>query len=383
MDELKKPDALEPANAVLKFLQSVASSAEADFYLRLFRSRDRESFATIAVPSSALEHGVDGVARDLSFLAALDLTPIVVLGLDDPDRADAHARMLSVRLHEDGVTVEVSSIEGPYSSIADAARRGAIPLLTSVSRDTDARLQALAHMLTEFETVKLIYLRPEGGFNLGGKRLSVVNLTTDYATMHASGEVDAAERRLLEASRKLIFELVPSRLVVSVTSPINLLRELFTVKGAGTLLRKGARIERHAGFGSADQQRLFALLSSSFGKPPSAALFQRPLQRLYIEEDYRGAAMLVDTPLGSYLSKFAVTREAQGEGIGQDLWSAITADSGALFWRVRADNPVRAWYERQCQGRFDAGAWTVYVRGLSSDQIAAAIQYALAQPADF
>ena len=88
------------------------------------------------------------------------------------------------------------------------------------------------------------------------------------------------------------------------------------------------------------------------------------MAHVYVEQDYRGAALVAQTPLGGYLSKFAVTREAQGEGIGQDIWTELIADHAALFWRARADNPVRAWYERQCQGRWGSGSWTVYTRGI-------------------
>ena len=91
----------------------------------------------------------------------------------------------------------------------------------------------------------------------------------------------------------------------------------------------------------------------------------------------------MDTPLGSYLSKFAVTREAQGEGIGQDLMSQLVADHPALFWRARPENPVRAWYERSCQGRYAAGRFVVYFRGIEPARIADAIGFALSQPDDF
>jgi acetylglutamate kinase len=155
------------------------------------------------------------------------------------------------------------------------------------------------------------------------------------------------------------------------------------VKGAGTLLRKGARITRHAGYDGVDLARLQALLASSFGKPIDRAIFDRPLEHAYLEENYRGAALVLETSLGGYLSKFAVEREAQGEGIGQDLWGALTADYASLVWRARAANPIRAWYERQCEGRFETGTWTVYVRSVRPDQISAAIAFALAQPVDF
>jgi acetylglutamate kinase len=141
-------------------------------------------------------------------------------------------------------------------------------------------------------------------------------------------------------------------------------------------------VQRHLGWDGVDRERLRTLLESSFGRAPSEALFARELTHAYVADDYRGAALVLATPLGGYLSKFAVTREAQGEGIGQDLWSALLSDYSALLWRARAGNAIRAWYERQCQGRFSAGEWTVYFRGLAPEHVPAAIAFALAQPID-
>lgn len=383
MRESRKADPLQPAEAVLKFLASIATEAEAEFYLRLFRSRATESFATIAVTAASLQHGVDGVAMDLCFLRALQLMPVVVLGLDSPGQAREHAELIAARLDDDGLGSEVLAIDAPIEAIRAALADGTTPLLFASEPGDSPHLHALARVLRELRTPKLIYLRPEGGLSLLGQRLSVVNLTTDYDAMLHAEALDAGAKEVLRASRELIFERVPGPLIVSVTSPLNLLRELFTVKGAGTLLRKGVRIERHRDYLAVDRARLLALLSSSFGKTPYPTVLDRELRGLYLEEAYRGAALVTDSPLGPYLSKFAVTREAQGEGIGQDLWNALSADCSSLFWRARRENPIRAWYERQCQGRFDSGPWTVYFRGIEPAQVPAAIDFACGQPVDF
>jgi acetylglutamate kinase len=380
-----KPQAgngLEPAEAVLKFLASVGPSTDAEFYLRLFRARERERFATIAVEAAAIEHDADGVAVDLRFLRDLELTPVVVLGLDRPELAETQRRTLAELLRDAEVDTESLTLDA-IDQIAGAARRGVIPLLAASDADRSARLERFGHALAALQTRKLIFLSPEGGLRARGERLNVVNLNTEYETLATGNELGARERRLLEDSRRLILELVPQPLLVSVTSPLNLLHELFTVKGAGTLLRKGSSITRHDGYAGVDRGKLELLLSSSFGKPPSPDLFNRALLHAYVEADYRGAALIQGTPLGGYLSKFAVTREAQGEGVGQDLWNALVADHRSLVWRARRDNPIRAWYERKCQGRFEAAGWTVYFRGLNTHQIAEAIELALSQPVDF
>jgi acetylglutamate kinase len=379
----REPEVLEPAEAVLRFLASVGPNSEAEFYLRLFRARTPESFATLAVTAAAVEHHGDGVALDLRFLNGLGLTPVVVVGLHEPDSASEHLRELEERLTRAGLRTRRLATDSPPEAIASATAAAAIPLLAAAGGGPGARLEALARMLTALRTHKLIFLDPRGGLEVGGEPLSVLSLSAIAEPPNGNLAHDAYAQRMVEDSRRLIFELVPHRLLVTLTSPLNLLHELFTVKGAGTLLRRGASITRHEGYNGVDMPRLEALLRSSFDKPPAPGLFQRPMRYAYIEESYRGAALVAHTELGGYLSKFAVTREAQGEGIGQDLWNAVTADHKALFWRARAHNPVRAWYERQCQGRFDSAGWTVYVRGLQPEKIAEAIAYALTQPVDF
>jgi hypothetical protein len=375
--------ALDPAQAVLTFLSSVGRGSEAEFYLRLFRSRAAESFAAVAIDAETMESDAERVAVDLRFLRALDLTPLVVLGLDAPANALAHRERFDALLGGAGASSAALTTQGPYPEIAAAARRGAIPLLVASGQSRAERVERLGAMLGALDTHKLIFLGKHGGLRAQGENLSVVNLTTDYETLLATGELRPGQRELLDDSRRLIFELVPHRLLVSLTSPLDFLHELFTVKGAGTLMRKGAAIARHGGYAGVDLPRLRALLQSSFGKPPSEALFARSIEHAYLEEDYRGAALVMRSELGGYLSKFAVTREAQGEGIGQDLWGALCADYASLVWRARHDNPIRPWYERNCQGRFESGTWTVYFRGLRPEQVSQAVEYALSQPIDF
>ena len=78
-----------------------------------------------------------------------------------------------------------------------------------------------------------------------------------------------------------------------------------------------------------------------------------------------------------------MTRQAQGEGIGRDLWQAMTSEHRTLFWRARKDNPIRSWYEQQCDGRMLSGGWIVYTIGVPPEKFADVIAFALAQPQDF
>jgi GNAT superfamily N-acetyltransferase len=374
---------MEPAEAVLRFLSGVGPGSEAEFYLRLFRSRARESFAAIVFDPETWRENADGVALDLRLLASLSLTPVVVLGFYRPEHAAEYARILAAKLSDMGVPSSTWDSSASREAIAASAARGEIPLLQLREREEESREGELARTLASLNTHKLIFLRNEGWLSAHGRRLSVVNLSDEFQELMALPELGAEQKRLLSCSRRFVQELLPHELLVTIASPLSLLHELFTVKGAGTLLRRGARILHHGALSELDEAKLSQLLEYSFGKPLREGALERPFANIYVEEQYRGAALLMDTPLGQYLSKFAVTRQAQGEGIGRDLWQAMLADHAQLFWRARPDNPIRPFYERQCDARARAAEWIVYAIGVPPAQLPAVIAHAVAQPADF
>ena len=90
-----------------------------------------------------------------------------------------------------------------------------------------------------------------------------------------------------------------------------------------------------------------------------------------------------ETPVGAYLTKFAVERTAQGEGLGTELWSLIARDYPAFFWRSRPANAITPWYAKQCDGLCRFPDWHVFWRGLGIEAIDPAIRWALAAPSDF
>ena len=381
------PTELAPQDVVLRFLESTGRPSEARLYLDLFRSRPREQFAAIAVDANVMADAADAVVQDLRFLAALDLYPTVVLGIFQPTEAVPNARTLRRHLEEEGVPVEVLRARRRSLAVrvATCARAGAVPVVVFEPGPDEQpidRLLRLGTLLGELETRKLLFLHRPGGLRQRGVLVPIVNLTTDVPGLLASGELSRKEALILEGARRLCDEGAPPSFSVAVTSPLNVLRELFTVKGAGTLLRRGARILRHDGWEGVDVPRIRELLTSSFGRPPAEAFFERTPSRVYLEEGYRGCVVLEETPLGAYLTKFAVSAEAQGEGIARDLWEAVVPEVPVVFWRARRTNPISEWYAKLCDGLMRLPAWTVYWRGLAAESIPAAIAWAAAQPLD-
>ena len=378
---------LAPQDVVLRFLESTGRPSEARLYLDLFRARPREQFAAIAVDANVMADAEDAVLQDLRFLAALDLFPVVVLGVFQPAEALAHARSLRRHLLAEGVPVEVLRARRRSFStrVTASARSGAVPIVVFEPSGDEApagRLDRLGALLRELHARKLLFLHRPGGLRQEGVLVPIVNLTTDVPGLLSSGELSRKEALILEGARRLCEEAAPPGFTVAVTSPLNLLRELFTVKGAGSLLRRGARIARHDGWKGLDVARVRSLLASSFGRAPSDAFFARTPDRVYLEEGYRGCAILSEAPLGAYLTKFAVSAEAQGEGIARDLWEALVAETPVVFWRARRTNPISDWYARLCDGLMRVPGWTVYWKGLAPASVPAAIEWTLSRPVD-
>lgn len=378
---------MEPADVVLRFLESVGRRSEAEFYISLFRAEPKEQFAAIGVDANVARHATEAVVLHLRFLAALGLAPVVVLGHFEPTDALEHGARIQRRLARAGVPGEMVAASDPslVERCTQLARAGTLPIVTfgqSEGASVEERFERVGALLTALRTRKLLFLHRPGGLQRDGALLPIVNLSTEYAALEKSRELSRKEKLMLTQSRRLVFDLVPHKLTVAVTSPLNLMRELFTVKGAGTLLRRGAIIDRKGAYAEVDVDRMRQLLTSSFGRAPFESFFQKPVLRIYLEQGYRGAAILQETPLGAYLTKFAVEREAQGEGIARDLWDAFAADHPAVFWRARSKNPINEWYGKLADGQVKFQEWTVFWKGIAYEHAPMAIAFALSQPAD-
>jgi acetylglutamate kinase len=377
---------------VQRFLESVGAKADIDLYLKLFRSQRKESFAILAPNAQIVKGALDPVHFDLRILAGLGLLPVVLLGLLEPKDADGQAARVSDWLLEDAVPCEVIRADtemGPATveAIRAAIGRGAIPLVSveaAAAQTVDGRFRLLRSLATTLETRKIVFLSRRPGLLVGGGPApSVVNLATELDRLLAPGALSRGQAMLVRQVKRLLDQTPLSLTGVTVVNPLQFLRELFTVNGAGTLIRRGSRIDVRQGWEAVDPPRLRALFESAFGRTIRDDFFARPIARTFVEESYRGAAIVTDTAVAPYLTKFAVDRQAQGEGLGGEIWSLVTRDYPAFFWRSRPANPITSWYVKQCDGLVRFSEWHVFWRGLPVETIDPAIRYALASASDF
>ena len=358
-------DPPERSEVVLRFLQSVGRKAESDFYVQLFRREPKERFAALSIDANVARHALDVVVLHLKFLADLGLAPLVVLGLFEPTDAPDHAAKLLRRLRRDGVRATLVSPAEPEAlaaRVTDASRGGEIPVLAfgvDHGAGVDARFDHLAGLLGALAVPKLIFLHRPGGLRQRDVLIPLVNVDSDAAALLTSKELSRKERAMVAQGARLI-DGVAHKLMVTVTSPLNLLRELFTVKGAGTLLRKGVRVLRVDSYEALDRARLEALITSSFGRAPLPAFFERPVKRIYLEEQYRGCAILTESPWGAYLTKFAtITATAV---IATEATAAVAAGEMMMLERG-STRPCTSTTKNKTQLRRPSPAQTLGCRG--------------------
>lgn len=353
---------------IIQLLENVGGRKEVTEYLRHYRSVDSQRFAIVTFARDVnVAEQTEEVAPALSFLREVGLYPVVALTgqpaaialTDALEARGCHARPLST-IHE--------------PSVLSALEAKALPII-GVERDLLAAVRSLAKQI---EPYKIILLDGDGGLHdRDGHRIDAINLVEDEPAL------DGAQRARLDRFVPLLEDL-PPYVSLSVTSPAHLARELFTHRGAGTLVRRGERVLCHDSFAHVDEHKMRALISECFGRELVADYFDaKRCHRVYVTEAYRATAVITkDGAMPPYLDKFAVTRKAQGEGLGGSLWTRVRRDHATLFWRARNDNPINAWYFQQADGTHKTDRWTVFWYGLDDfDSIARCVAEAAGKPA--
>jgi ribosomal protein S18 acetylase RimI-like enzyme len=331
------------------FLDSIGRREEYEFYLNKFQSAGTACFALLAPDLESLEQGSEALAFDLHFLLELGLRPAVVLC--GPTAGPGWDLLKNLPLFE-----RASGPSGP------------LPAGKSVPVFVEEDVSLLESLLQKIPSIgkRVHFIRAAGG------------LSMEYYYIQKPPEVLSPEdQRLAETAAALLSARPGTHL--SVTSPINLLKEIFTVKGAGTVFRRGSTL---CSARTPDRDRLTPLLQESFGKKPRESAFDE-VTAVYFEENYRGAVLMEAHRQGLYLSKFAVGSEARGEGLAQELWDEVCRNHPAFFWRSRKGNPVNQWYDRQADGRHTDGQWVVFWRGMPASSLPDLIAFCASRPADF
>lgn len=269
--------------------------------------------------------------------------------------------------------------------------------------------------------LRLMIINREGGipsYARSGYPHLLINLTSEYN--HILHTFDPRWRDShtsalsnLSLARTCLHYMPPtsSAIMVSHKSPSSLIGNLITNKPAvssslphallqgnrrlthhtPTLLRRGLPIQVLRSVTEIDKTKMNALLEQSFNRELKDEEFYNRLSNVLdfvvVAGDYAGAAIVTNEPTSngcppiSYLDKYAVLPNNQGDGTVDFLWVALHDESYGLghpfsvnpnggrggkgegrdlVWRSRANNPINKWYFERSSGHLRMGSWVLF-----------------------
>lgn len=370
-------------DTVISSLSAIGANREARFYADLFSQQEPEKFALIVIDPRCLKNPLlETFIGNLKLLSNLGLTPILLVGAFDEDRTTVKFQSQRVAKELEQTSVRTSKLNtATYALIPEIkfkAQSGLIPILEMTERRGEMNL---VRLVNEINPNKVIFLQPSGGLSRDGGRLRNLSMD-DVANLIELGQLTPGQQRFLSFVQDLD-ESEPGQRAYIIASPLNLLSELFTTKGSGTLIKRKAEIVSSKNYKKLDTHRLEQSISTAFGKTLRRDFFETPVSAVFCESDYKGGAIFTEQDGLTYLSKFWVGKEAQGDGLARNIWESFTQDITVFYWRSRLNNPFNDWYMKNCDGMQKKNGWRVFWNGIEPDDVAKAVVTALQAPEDF
>lgn len=424
---------LQTRQTIVRLLSSMASAKEISQYLKRFSQLDAKRFAVVKVGGAVLRDDLEALTSSLAFLQDVGLTPIVIHGagpqLDEelsaagivkqtvnglrvtsPDALAIVRRVFQsqnlklVEALQSGDGRATSIISGVFEAdyldrdtyglvgevkkvnlapIEASLQAGSIPVIASLGETAGGQILnvnadfAANELVQVLQPYKIVFLTGTGGLlDDSGRVIDSINLSTEYEHLIEQPWINGGMRVKIEQIKDLLDKL-PLTSSVSITKPAELAKELFTHKGSGTLVRRGERVLQTQSWDELDLVRLRSLIESAFGRKLVDDYFETTtLKRAYVSQNYRAAVILIEAEGRTYLDKFAVLDDAQGEGLGRAVWQVMREQNPSVFWRSRHGNPVNPFYYSESDGCLKQEKWKVFWYGMQGfDEIAACVDY--------
>ncbi|KAI0220126.1 hypothetical protein L0F63_006824 [Massospora cicadina] len=435
---------------IVKLLDNIGSRREVELYLQHFTSVESQKFAVIKVGGAVLQDHLTKLASALSFLQRVGLYPIVVHGAGPQLNKLLEAKGIKPRYRE-GIRVTDSEIldlirlvfqaenlrlvealeslgtrarpinggvftaeplnfekYGYVGKIVDVNKSmiescitsGSLPILTSMAETLDGQIlnvnaDIAASMIARvIEPLKVVYLNNTGGLIHGetGDVIDIIDLDKDYEKLLCQPWVTCGTRLKLNQIKELLDHL-PRTSSACIISADHLQKELFTVSGAGTLIRRGFKVHLHKGLQDVDLDRFRSLMEENdpdvrAGNISVARYLQRLTDKetnaiLYHDEAYEMVAAL--TPLSHiiegcspeilFMDRLIATKGAELQGLTDHLWRRIRMEQPSLFWTVPKTDEHLGWHFDRSEGSFALSEVTLFWYGISDiDQIASIVE---------
>ncbi|CRK40183.1 hypothetical protein BN1708_016783, partial [Verticillium longisporum] len=284
---------------IIRTLSQIGSRREGQQYLSYFTSVSSQKFAVIKVGGAILTDYLDELCENIAFLYEVGLYPVIVHGagpqlnrlleeagvepefeegirvtnpktltvarklfleenmklVEKLESLGVRTRPLTWTLTADYLDKEKWNLVGKITEvkkepIEQAISHGYVPILTSMAETPEGQILnvnadvAAAELARALEPLKVVYLSEKGGLFNGesGDKISHINLDEEYDYLMSQSWCRYGTRLKIKEIKELL-ETLPRTSSVAIIHPSDLQKELFTDSGAGTLIRRGDKIE--------------------------------------------------------------------------------------------------------------------------------------------
>ncbi|MDZ4727230.1 MAG: acetylglutamate kinase [Leptospira sp.] len=357
-------------------------------FLEEFKSLSPESFALLYADVNTIMESSEALFSDIKLLTRLELFPVLVLEEESvqylslffpPKKSNAGAGV--------GFPYQIiTDLNSIFIQVKESIQHKRIPIL--IWNKSNFLLDAfILKIIKSLNINKVIQLHHDGPiYNEDtGKVISLIPTGEILESYKSNSSLSESDRdiQFLVLAESLVQKCNDPKFTVVLTSPYTLLRELFTVKGSGTLVKRENKILKCLDFSEVNSTQLFLLIENSFKKKLNEDFKKSKFDVLYLEDSYQGCAWLNKTKYGYLLSKFAVNETARGAGVGRDIWDLILKETLPLFWRAKPNNNINKWYMKVAQGIEKDDTWYYYWLEMPREQIPEVIQFLKNMPEDF
>ncbi|EHK50093.1 hypothetical protein TRIATDRAFT_51659 [Trichoderma atroviride IMI 206040] len=421
---------------VSQALRSIGSKRESQQWLKLFSSA--QTFCVLKVGGAIIQENLEDLCRSLLFLSELGLSPVLVHGAGpqlnrlleeagiEPQFSEGiritDAKTLGIArklfLEEnlkltdklDQLGVATRSLSGVFMAdyldkekwgyvgkitkvnsapITHALKAGYLPIMTSLAESEDGRLLnvnadvAAAELARALEPLKVVYLSEKGGlFNGSGSKISQINLDEEYDDLMSQPWCRYGTRLKIKESKELL-DTLPQSSSVTIIHPSDLLKELFTNSGAGTLIRRGDKIQKVSSLDEfQDLNRIREILTGDYKDPNTKATVDRFMELLaanpftaYYDDSMSCLAIVLppsaNRPIAT-LATLNITKSGWLSNVVENVFSAIRKDHPSLYWIVSEADENLTWFFDKSDGSFNTNGSVFFYYGCEMDSNALA-----------
>lgn len=240
--------------------------------------------------------------------------------------------------------------------------------------------KAAAMLARELVPLKIVYLSEKGGIHdkETHKLIEAINLDEEYEDYMKKSWVIHGTRSKIRDIKTLLDDL-PRSSSVAIIHPETLERELFTHSGAGTLIRRGTKLQQASFLEEFEHMgQLKQTLVRDREGFDSASVVDRYLETLkdrpfkaYYDENMEALAIVLpptDPTSLAHLATLTMTRSAWLSNIADNVFQNLKRDFPKLAWTVKQDDENLTWFAEKADGSIARKGEVLFWYGIESPE---------------